>query len=80
VGVYLDIAFVSHEYLLPDRILELFFELSKGTVKVVETSVKANGPAIKGGCVPPAGGWHVFLPSWYNVYCVKARARYKVAK
>ena len=58
----MDIAFVSHEYLLPDRILELFFELSKGTVKVVETSVKANGPAIKGGCVTwrsiRAGSWY----------------------
>ena len=43
-------------------------------------TITCNGPAIWGGCVPPAGGWHVFLPSWYNVYCVKARARYKVAK
>ena len=47
----------------------------------------ANGPAIWGGCVPPAGGWRTFCrliasevlakKAGYNFYCVKARSRYK---
>ena len=41
---------------------------------------------VAGGCESKSPGrwerraWHVFLPSWYKVYCVKARSRYKVAK
>ena len=48
----------------------------------------ANGPAIWGGCVPPAGGWRTFCrllasealakEAWYKFYCVQARSRYEV--
>ena len=45
-----------------------------------------NGPAIWGGCVPPAGGWRAFCrllasvalakEAGYSFYCIQVRSRY----